>query len=129
MDLTVIYGILARKIIEIINSTNSRVGCFKSILNAMLEEFGVDDVGELCKIFVYEPEKSYKRLVIMLGGFECSARALLIAFIGEMIKKYSPGLDAIEIVEAIRNNDKQALMEYVLFFAQRISELEVEGNF
>ncbi|MEM3466270.1 MAG: hypothetical protein QXW47_08575 [Candidatus Jordarchaeales archaeon] len=120
MNSTIIYERMATKLIETINSLKATQGYFyfKSVFEAVTEEFGSESMTEIVKGFLEKPKESYNRLVMALGKLECAAKAFLICILGELIKKYAPGLDVINVIKALEKDDKDALLKYAESFIE-----------
>ncbi len=117
MELTNIYEIIAEKLIETTKNLGLSRGSFyfDIIHKAAVEEFGSEKISEVVKALIENPRKSYDWLVKVLGGFKSTAKALMICVIGELIKKYSPGFEILNIIRAVERGDRDALLDYAIY--------------
>ncbi|MEM1797603.1 MAG: hypothetical protein QXX87_00085, partial [Candidatus Jordarchaeales archaeon] len=78
--------------------------------------------------FLENPRGSFEKMVRALGGFESSAKALIICIVEELVERYLPNFDALIIVRAVMAGDRDTLLSCVEKLAEKIVEAR-KGSF
>ncbi|MBS7288322.1 MAG: hypothetical protein KIH01_06150 [Candidatus Freyarchaeota archaeon] len=117
------HEIVAMKIVDVIEFLKSKQGYlyFEGLVEAVLREFNSESVGGIVKEFLENPRESYKRLVKALGGLECTAKALLICILGELVKRYAPKADVVKIIKAIESGNNKFIRDCTNSFVKKLA--------
>lgn len=130
MDLLNISKIILMEIDECLKNSKLAYGsiCIKTLCDMIMDEFGSEDSIEVMKSFLENPRGSFEKMVRALGGFESSAKALIICIVEELVERYLPNFDALIIVRAVMAGDRDTLLSCVEKLAEKIVEAR-KGSF
>lgn len=124
MDLTTISKIILTEIDKCLKNSKLSYGslCRETLRGMVMEEFGAEDLSGVLRSFLENPKESYDKLVKALGGFESSAKVLITCIVEELVRRYSPGFNALVVVRAVKTGDRSTLLSCVEALLKAIIE-------